>query len=315
MGLAWTEYFFQGCPPGLITLFQNPPQSSEDFRRFSCDVGCTAEGRANTALRSEDQAETIIRRSGLNPAKFSAHEVQRQSDPFLNEARALEHLDRFCPASRRIYFPQYLGVITDIKRSEYPSIYVLRRRAVVLEAIYPRLSSRRIFAETDHDDSLAQEFYERLSIHIPNISQFEKDWYASLFRNRLRQITTLHDIGIIHGDVRDDHFRLPKDYYDTVLYDFSVSYTFSPSMPCRRRRRRPFLTMAKIEKQQLQEILFHRQVLPLDFLDLIRILINIFKVLKDSIFVVILPNIQLWTLTLLRKCALKQSKKTRKIWN
>ncbi|OJJ32046.1 hypothetical protein ASPWEDRAFT_646939 [Aspergillus wentii DTO 134E9] len=29
-------------------------------------------------------------------------------------------------------------------------------------------------------------------------------------------------------------------------------------MPCRRRRRRPFLTMAKIEKQQLQEILFHR---------------------------------------------------------
>ncbi|KAE8355339.1 hypothetical protein BDV28DRAFT_129142 [Aspergillus coremiiformis] len=219
-------------------------------------VRCVAKTFSDFSI---EEAEAMIRMAGLNPAIFSAHEVQRQLDPFLVEARAIEHIERFCPVSRRIYFPRYLGVITDIKRHEYHSSCILRRRAVVLEAIFPKLRSRRILAQTNtHHDSLIQEFRERLQIDILNISPFEKDWYTSLFSNRLRQITTLHDIGITHGDVRDDHFRLPEDYYDTVLYDFSASYTFSPSMPCNKRRRRPLLTVAKLERQQLHRIILNR---------------------------------------------------------
>ena len=43
----------------------------------------------------------------------------------------------------------------------------------------------------------------------------------------------LHRIGVTHRDVQDHHFRLPGDIYDTVLFDFSESYTFTRKWPFR----------------------------------------------------------------------------------
>ena len=48
-----------------------------------------------------------------------------------------------------------------------------------------------------------------------------------MLNDRLRRLDTLHRIRITHADIHDFHFRLPNDIYDTVLYDFSESYTFS----------------------------------------------------------------------------------------
>ena len=177
-------------------------------------------------------------------------EVQKQLDPFLVEARAFEHIKRHCPDSHKNFFPRYFGVLTDIPREKYPSSCVLRRRAVVLETIYPDLASRRVLAAKSHCiDDLVNSFHQ--SLQEKGINPFEMDWYGSLFNDRLRRITALHDIGITHGDVRDDHFRLPNDFYDTVLYDFSASYTFSFSMPCRRR-----LQCLSVLKNNEREMLF-----------------------------------------------------------
>ncbi|KAE8352651.1 hypothetical protein BDV28DRAFT_157718 [Aspergillus coremiiformis] len=126
---------------------------------------------------------------------------------FFREARVYHHIDRFCPTQERIYFPRFYGVVTNMGRSRFLSGYA-NRRAAVLEAIKP---------------------------HFP----FEYKWYCSLLKDRLRCLNALHQIGVTHGDVKDHHFRLPDDIYDTVLYNFSELYTFSNKWPFRINSNRP----------------------------------------------------------------------------
>lgn len=220
-----------------------------------------------------EQAETHIRTSGLSlrrSSNYSPQEVQSQLDPFLVEARVFEHIQHHCPESQKIFFPRYLGVLADIPRRKYPMSCLLRRRAVVMERIYPDLASRRILAaaasptspaeihwiNVDHDHDPMQRLHQELH-NIPCISPFEITWYESLLSDRLRRTTCLHDIGIIHGDIRDDHFRIPGDFYDTVLYDFSASYVFSPSIPCRWRLRRLW-DLRRDEREMLWQIVLER---------------------------------------------------------
>lgn len=121
-----------------------------------------------------------------------------------------------------------------MQRSRFSSGYA-HSRAIVLEAIEPKLRSRRILGEDN--SQLPEGFSDRLS-ELP-ITQFEYEWYCSLLKDRLRRLDALHRIGMTHGDVRDCHFRLPGDFYDTVLYDFSESYTFSKKRPFRVNSGRP----------------------------------------------------------------------------
>lgn len=141
---------------------------------------------------------------------------------------------------------------------------LLRRRAVVMERAYPDLALRRILAAStsaeihrtsDNHDPM-QKLHQELH-NIPCISPFEISWYESLLSDRLRRITALHDIGISHGDIRDDHFRLAGDFYDTVLYDFSASYVFSPSIPYRWRLRR-LSDLRRDEREILWQIVLQR---------------------------------------------------------
>lgn len=113
-------------------------------------------------------------------------------------------------------------------------------RAVVLEALRPELCSRSVLSEDI--DQLSKSFATILTQtpwttpEMMSLSPFEQEWYYSLLKDRLRRLDALHRIGITHGDI---HFRLPDDIYDTVLYDFSASYTFSERQPFRVNRRRP----------------------------------------------------------------------------
>lgn len=303
MSPTWTEFFFHGCPPHLVELYQETPQDYDALQQFECNgswslgeplrtnmppghmimvlpltvrkeksriqyVAKTVSGPDHYLVSSLislkvsgfpiETAEAHIRMTGLKNRNYKPAEVQRQLDPFLVEARAFEHIKRHCPDSYKNFFLQYFGVFTGIPRKKYPSSCVLRQRAVVLEMIYPDLASRRVLAAETHcmDDltnSLHQDLQEK------GISSFEINWYKSLFSDWLRRITALHVIGLTHGDIRDDHFRLPNDFYDTVLYDFSASYTFSPSMPCRRRLR-PLSVLQNIEKEMLFRIILERSV-------------------------------------------------------
>ncbi|KAE8152693.1 hypothetical protein BDV25DRAFT_150605 [Aspergillus avenaceus] len=190
------------------------------------------------------QALRVSRRHIPGMIGDTVHEFDR----FHREARAYRHIDLFCSKHERVYFPQYFGVVTDMPRSRFTSGYV-HRRAVVLEAIKPGLCSRRILGE---DASQLPGSFSDILGKLP-LSSFEREWYYSLLKDRLRRLGTLHRIGLTHGDVKDCHFRLPGDFYDTVLYDFSESYTFSENWPLRVNcgKPRPLRLISKGERERV----------------------------------------------------------------
>lgn len=173
---------------------------------------------------TERDAQIQLRRFPPRIPK-NVKEAQDELDPYTNEARAYHCIEMSCTSSERIYYPEFHGVITDlgISRSTYGFI---NPRAIVLESIRPKLASRRILAAHREENCEIQNQLNHLAL-----SDFELEYYHSLFHDRIRRLLVLHKLGITHGDVRDDHFRLPGDFYDTVLYDFSHSYTFSSVMP------------------------------------------------------------------------------------
>lgn len=147
--------------------------------------------------------------------------------------------------------------MTNIPKSRFSSGYC-HERAIVLEAIKPDLRSRRVLSEVANHQSesflgvletLSERFYTTPT--VVSLSSFEQEWYHSLLKDRLRRLDTLHRIGITHGDIHDFHFRLPNDIYDTVLYDFSESYTFSRKQPFRVSggRLRPLKDISKGERE------------------------------------------------------------------
>ncbi|KAF7616119.1 hypothetical protein AFLA_009620 [Aspergillus flavus NRRL3357] len=134
---------------------------------------------------SEDEARAQLRR--IPSKQHSVEDVKQNLDPFLNETRALEHLNQHCSPSRRIYFPQYYGVLTDINNSKFPLRYKPRRQAVVLEAIKPDMACRRILATGDASMSNLKEGFSMRLNSLP-LGSFEVDWYGSLLTDRLRRV-------------------------------------------------------------------------------------------------------------------------------
>lgn len=161
-------------------------------------------------------------------------DLRDELDPFCAEARAFRRIDELCTSSEKPYFPQFHGVINDLDPSKLYYGYVYRR-AIILEVIHPRLASRRILAANHPSCATenAKRFSQRLQDSQLELSDLEEKWYVSLFADRLRRLTALYRVGITHEDVRDDHFRIPGDFYDSVLYDFSIAYTFTPVRPYR----------------------------------------------------------------------------------
>jgi hypothetical protein len=200
-----------------------------------------------------------LHRIGVLPTPERIVDAVYEFDRFYREARAYSHIDLFCSARERIYFPQFHGVITDIPKSRFSSGYP-HKRAVVLEVIKPDLCSRRVLSEAVNDQSksflaILETLSERFCTtpSVVSLSSFEQEWYHSLLKDRLRRLDTLHRIGITHGDIHDFHFRLPNDIYDTVLYDFSESYTFSMKPPFRVSggRLRPLSSISKGERERV----------------------------------------------------------------
>lgn len=106
-----------------------------------------------------------------------------------------------------------------LDRANYPIRYKLRPRAVVLEALEPKISSRRVLSAEIPAAALEadmKEFERELKTISSLLTDFEIDWYRPLLSDRLRRVAALHEIGITHGDVRDDHFRIPGDFYDML---------------------------------------------------------------------------------------------------
>lgn len=207
---------------------------------------------------SEDEARAQLRR--IPSKQHSVEDVKQNLDPFLNETRALEHLNQHCSPSRRIYFPQYYGVLTDINNSKFPLRYKPRRQAVVLEAIKPDIACRRILATGDASMSNLKEGFSMRLNSLP-LGSFEVDWYGSLLTDRLRRVDALYDIGIVHGDIEDHHFRLPGEFYDIVLYDF-LYHIHSPKVPylISARNPRPLSVIKKHEKRQVEDQIYARYV-------------------------------------------------------
>ena len=208
---------------------------------------------------SEQDAKIQLHRIGAPLTPDLINDAMNEFDRFYREARAYSHIDLYCSARERIYFPQFHGVITDIPKSRFTSGYY-HERAIVVEAIKPDLRSRRVLSELVNNQSesfltilrtLSERFFTTPG--VITLSPFEQQWYHSLLKDRLRRLDALHRIGLTHGDIHDFHFRLPNDIYDTVLYDFSESYTFSMKQPFRvcGGRLRPLSMISEGERERV----------------------------------------------------------------
>ncbi|GKZ73482.1 hypothetical protein AnigIFM50267_010412 [Aspergillus niger] len=283
-GQSWTDTFFSEWP--LPDWINEGREDKTDFRLFdpqkkwmlgrSADTGRYSEfGRIQVKWLyvrhggiyyrqhvakifpeyTERDAEMQLRRLPSRIPK-TVEEVRDELDWFPNELRVFHRIDASCTSSQRIYFPEFYGVITDLEK--YLSSPYAKHRAIALECIRPKLSSRRILA-AGKEHSHGDKFKEKLS-GLGSLSDFEVDYYDSLFTDRIRRLLTLHRLGITHGDIKDEHFRLPMDFFDTVLYDFSHSYTFSPvkpyllsfSLP------RPLKNISKYEQTMVESQVFER---------------------------------------------------------
>ncbi|KAE8404445.1 hypothetical protein BDV37DRAFT_247413, partial [Aspergillus pseudonomiae] len=269
---SWINFFFSGNPPEFV----NEIKADQQFRPFcSRDDAWKLRGLADKTRPIDETRIQVLwllinghRRyvgnvfpdytkreamSQLYRLRVSKRQIPQMIDNavlnfdrFVREARAYTQIDRFCSRRERIYFPKFHGIVTDMQRDRFLSGYV-HQRAVVLEAIIPKLSSRRILAERGSQlPEISLEALAKLSL-----SSFERDWYISLLNDRLRRLDALHRLGVTHGDVQDWHFRVPGDFYDTVLYDFSEAYTVSPKWPFRinHGKPRPLRGIAKGERE------------------------------------------------------------------
>ncbi|KAL5359228.1 hypothetical protein BJX96DRAFT_148019, partial [Aspergillus floccosus] len=93
--------------------------------------------------------------------------------------------------------------------------YGHRPRGIILERMGKGCSARRIIAaHVDFESTLEMKVHEiTRKLDEMLLSDFEKRWYRSLSIDRLQGITALHNLGITHRDIREDHFHLPKDFF------------------------------------------------------------------------------------------------------
>ncbi|TPR06040.1 hypothetical protein CAN33_0019425 [Aspergillus niger] len=283
-GQSWTDTFFSEWP--LPDWINEGREDKKDFRLFDPQKKWILGGSADTGRYSEfgriQVLWLIVRHGGIYyrqhvakifpeytdcdaemqlrrlPSRIpkTVKEVRDELDWFPNELRVFHRIDASCTSSQRIYFPEFHGVINDLKK--YLGSPYAKHRAIALECIRPKLSSRRILA-AHKEHSHGDKFKDKLS-GLGSLSDFEVDYYDSLFTDRIRRLLTLHRLGITHGDIKDEHFRLPMDFFDTVLYDFSHSYTFSPvkpyllsfSLP------RPLKNISRYEQTMVESQVFER---------------------------------------------------------
>ncbi|KAE8154649.1 hypothetical protein BDV25DRAFT_171823 [Aspergillus avenaceus] len=257
-----TKSFFQGCEPHITHMRNEPVLKVEDFRSFHSEAWKL--GRRMRDDMPGLHSIMVLRLQVRGGAKLVAKtffgreyfESKKQLDPFLDEARAYEHITRHCAPSKLSYFPRYMGTILNLTRREYPTSYPLRPQAIVLERVHPNIQSRRILGERQRPKhALFDDFGTKIS-EMP-LSPFEQDWYISLTIDRLQSVAALHDMGIIHRDISDEHFRLPHDFHDTVLYDFSHSYIINIPWPYIRRPV-PFAELIQKEQHDVLGSVFSR---------------------------------------------------------
>ncbi|PLN80830.1 hypothetical protein BDW42DRAFT_185836 [Aspergillus taichungensis] len=275
--IVWADLFFSGDPPESIKATET--NSDKDFPRFHSEgEDLILRGRIDQAKDTSDRAIQVFWLWSNGHRKYvgkvfpeytRTHAVEQicrlstalaglrirdiiddavhEFDRFCREARAYTHIDRFCSSHERIYFPKFYGVVTDMQR--YSSRHV-KQRAIVLEALKPSLRSRRVLGE---NTSQLPETFSDIFTNLP-LSPLENEWYCSLLKDRLRRLDVLHRIGVTHGDIEDRHFRLPDEFYDTVLYDFSESYTFSEKPPLRVNagKPRPLKRISKGEQERVK---------------------------------------------------------------
>ncbi|PWY94548.1 hypothetical protein BO94DRAFT_278188 [Aspergillus sclerotioniger CBS 115572] len=246
--VRWRDYFFSNNPPGFLKgentgdpVFLPFCAENENWElgEMVDKSRLTKENDIQFPEFTKKQAIEQLHRLGVSiddiPRRLS--NALHEFDRFFHEARVYSHISRFCPSREKIYFPRFYGVITDMTRFRFSSGYA-HQRAVVLEAIKPYLSSRRVLSEEGGVVSNLPESFLK-TLKDLQLSLFEQKWYCFLLKDRLRRLNVLHKIGVTHGDVKDCYFRLPGDFYDTVLYDFSASYTFSDKWPFRVNSGRP----------------------------------------------------------------------------
>lgn len=147
-------------------------------------------------------------------------QIRQDMDPFVLEQRAYDTIHSLASEASKAFFPSYYGNIQG-------------ERALVIELLRPSPSLKsRCLCSSSVPSYLTAELRSLREDDVYNtLSSLEISWYESLFVDRLKRLTALHSVGISHGDIKEDHFQLPGDFHDTVLFDFSHSYTITRQRP------------------------------------------------------------------------------------
>lgn len=150
-------------------------------------------------------------------------------DPWHRESRVYEHIDDFIKGPTRYLFLEYYGTITlsysacpDAwcqKFSDHGGVY-----GIVLELIeQPR--SCQILQEVDLNDSfitMTKQLWTEIKDHE----------YIHIFVHLYEMVDLLHQINIIHADVKPDNLADYDITKSSVLFDFSSSWVYTDNLPC-----------------------------------------------------------------------------------
>lgn len=184
---------------------------------------CVANSSANSSANPSANlciAGIAVGGGGLRSASGPVS-VSHQSSAAC-EGRAYEHIDRKISEPDRSLYPRYYGTL-ELAYSSCPKAWQRaypdhgKVGAIVLELL---LESRPwpTLPELYQSSSLfrARQLYSELG-------DVE---YVHIFIHLSETVDTLHNIGIIHSDIKAENIR------PSVLFDFSKSWVYMKDLPC-----------------------------------------------------------------------------------
>jgi serine/threonine protein kinase len=150
-------------------------------------------------------------------------------NPWHRESRAYEHIDDHIKGPERFFFPEYYGTAKvpysscpDAWRRNFPDdgdVCIIVLELLEKSRFSPGLSELRL------SESLlmtAKRLYSELG-------DYE---YVHIFVHLSEMVDILHQIKIIHSDVKPDNLIDYSVTKSSVLFDFSRSWVSIDSLPC-----------------------------------------------------------------------------------
>lgn len=144
------------------------------------------------------------------------------------ESRAYEHIDRYIPGPQRSLYPEYYGtskvphqLCPAAWRHAHPEEIIV---CIIVLELFEEPRPRGIVIDLSLSTSslkMAKELYSGMKNHE----------YIHIFIHLCEMLDTLHQIGVVHGDVKPENLINCSVTGFAVLCDFSIAWVYTNSRP------------------------------------------------------------------------------------